>query len=76
MMRAAMLLAAAVARDGAFDGACPNASYALPARRAPVPPRHAAGAFVEALGALARNATALEVGGPTMNLQGPDPRAN
>ena len=64
VFRAAPLLAAAAALD-----ACPNASYALPAARranAPVAPER----FHAALASLARNASALEIGGPTTDLEG------
>ena len=56
---------------GAFGGACPNASYTLPRRRRRVAPSASAlASFGAKLGALARNASALEIGGPTTAMGG------
>ncbi|KAH8055596.1 hypothetical protein JL722_7933 [Aureococcus anophagefferens] len=54
---------------GAFGGACPNASYTLPGTAAS-PGASALASFGRKLGALARNASALEIGGPTTAMGG------
>ena len=64
MLRAASLVAAARA---AFDGACPNASYALPTERRVIVPAGDGAGFQAALAAISTNATALEIGGPSIS---------
>ena len=69
--RAAVLLAMAPTVRSTFGGACPNSSYTLPlSRRRIAPSASALASFQQKIIALARNASALEIGGPTTSIGG------
>ena len=69
--RAAVLLAMAPTVRSTFGGACSNNSYILPlSRRRIAPSASALESFQQKIIALARNASALEIGGPTTNIGG------
>jgi SAM-dependent methyltransferase len=56
---------------GAFGGACPNSAYTVPLRRRRIAPSASAlASFQQKIIALARNASALEIGGPTTDIGG------
>ena len=69
--RAAVLLAMAPTVRSTFGGACSNNSYILPlSRRRIAPSASALESFQQKIIALARNASALEIGGPTTDIGG------
>ena len=67
----AVLLATVPTVRSTIDGACSNNSYTLPLRRRRIAPSASAlESFQKKIIALARNASALEIGGPTTDIGG------